>query len=521
MKVKFRVVTSMPAGRERRPDTVYLWSSAWDDWFKFSTLYNVSYVDSDSETHHIGETKIGEFGLKPRRSGDGKEPGFRSPTLPARFSTLDERFFSLGQDTSFYEELSKIGSTFRMSFLAAINDIAFDAELRVRAESEQVTGVSLLRNVPLQTVREQYARLARGGARLTSYKFVYRKKQLDADALALSFAVDPSVNPPTNIHVLIGRNGVGKSTVLNGIAKTIIANSDKRAATNDKTAEKAPWDQFSNVVSVSFSAFDSFAPLSLPQDRRGLPYHYVGLKKVNSGGDAQAPEIKDPAALAREMSQAVKTCLVGARHARLTRALRLLEGDPIFASIGIGDLIGEASREEVVETLPKLFRRLSSGHKIVLLTVTKLVETVEEKSLVLFDEPEAHLHPPLLSAFIRALSDLLTNRNGMAIIATHSPVVLQEVPKSCVWKLQRAGDLVTRERPSIETFGENVGILTDEIFGLEVTATGFHKFLADLAGDSDSYEEALEQLGSRLGTEGRAILRAMLNARSGRPNVAR
>ena len=72
--------------------------------------------------------------------------------------------------------------------------------------------------MPLQTVREQYARLARGGARLTSYKFVYRKKQLDADALALSFAVDPSVNPPTNIHVLIGRNGVGKSTVLNMIA---------------------------------------------------------------------------------------------------------------------------------------------------------------------------------------------------------------------------------------------------------------------------------------------------------------
>lgn len=48
---------------------------------------------------------------------------------------------------------------------------------------------------------------------------------------------------------------------------------------------------------------------------------------------------------------------------------------------------------------------------------------------MLIDEPEGHLHPPLLSAFVRALSELLVNRNGVAIIATHSPVVLQEVPR--------------------------------------------------------------------------------------------
>jgi hypothetical protein len=119
------------------------------------------------------------------------------------------------------------------------------------------------------------------------------------------------------------------------------------------------------------------------------------------------------------------------------------------------------------------------------------------------------MHPPLLSAFIRALSDLLTNRNGMAIVATHSPVVLQEVPRNCVWRLQRSGDALAAERPQIETFGENVGTLTDEIFGLEVTATGFHKMLADAAAQADSYEEALARFGGQLGEEGRAILRAM------------
>jgi predicted ATP-dependent endonuclease of OLD family len=80
--------------------------------------------------------------------------------------------------------------------------------------------------------------------------------------------------------------------------------------------------------------------------------------------------------------------------------------------------------------------------------MTRLIELVDERTLILLDEPESHLHPPLLSAFIRALSDLLVKRNGVAVIATHSPVVLQEVPKSCAWKLRRSGRVALAERPS-------------------------------------------------------------------------
>ncbi|MDT9120903.1 AAA family ATPase, partial [Escherichia coli] len=86
--------------------------------------------------------------------------------------------------------------------------------------------------------------------------------------------------------------------------------------------------------------------------------------------------------------------------------------------------------------------RMSSGHAIVLFTITRLVDVVGEKSLVLFDEPEVHLHPPLLSAFLRTLCDLLDARNGVAIIPTHSPVVLQEVPKSCMWKVLRSREAI-------------------------------------------------------------------------------
>ncbi|BBX60504.1 hypothetical protein TM48_04614 [Mycobacterium shottsii] len=91
------------------------------------------------------------------------------------------------------------------------------------------------------------------------------------------------------------------------------------------------------------------------------------------------------------------------------------------------------SCEDVVHVAAQeIFDELSSGHKIALLIVTQLGETVEETTLVLIDEVESHLlHPPLLSAFINALSELLEDRNGVAIIATHSPVIAQEVSSNC------------------------------------------------------------------------------------------
>lgn len=151
---------------------------------------------------------------------------------------------------------------------------------------------------------------------------------------------------------------------------------------------------------------------------------------------------------------------------------------------------------------------MSSGHAIVLLTITKLVELVAEQSLVLFDEPEAHLHPPLLSAFVRALSNLLTHRNGVAIVATHSPVVLQEVPQSCVWKINRPGG--RPRRPRIETFGENVGVLTHEIFGLEVRESGFHAEIEKAVQEMASYEEVLAHFGGQLGGEAKGLVRILL-----------
>ncbi|MFB4285075.1 AAA family ATPase [Nonomuraea sp. MTCD27] len=501
--------TSLPATLE----TAFLIRDRWDD-YRFKTQYFLSYRDADGALHAIGNVKIGRFGIG--------EEGWVSP--PDSFTNLASDFFSLGQDDSYYENLNKLGSEIRLAVLGALNDMALNLELFRRARHETVTGKSLLRFVSVSTVLNQFHRMALGGARLSQFSFRYiypqdREEQVD-EPLSLSFEVEPESQPPTNVHVVIGPNGAGKSHLLNNIALILVSQGTDTAAGKIESglSNGPPENLFANVVSVAFSAFDEFRPVSNSQDRsRGILYRYIGLKRVARSSTAKANSLKDASALAQEFGTSVTACLQQARMARWRRALEMLQSDPIFADAQIAGLAdSDAGDEEIKADARDLFRVLSSGHKIVLLTITRLVETLEERSLVLVDEPESHLHPPLLSAFIRALSDLLIDRNGAAIIATHSPVVLQEVPRKCVWKLRRYGNEVYADRPEIETFGENVGVLTQEAFGLEVTKSGFHRMLAEGIRPGSSYAEIVQEFQGSLGSEARALLQSLLLTRGDR-----
>jgi len=64
-----------------------------------------------------------------------------------------------------------------------------------------------------------------------------------------------------------------------------------------------------------------------------------------------------------------------------------------------------------------------------------------------------------------------------------------------------------------QTFGENVGILTREVFGLEVSKSGFHRLLTESVNAGGSYEEIEQRFNGQLGTEAKAILRTLISNR--------
>ncbi|MEU6189035.1 AAA family ATPase [Nocardia sp. NPDC047038] len=481
-------------------DVVLLRETTWNDWWKYSTLYTVSYVDAAGSSKTLGVVKVGQQGMSPPEPG---EPAAR-PALPSRSSAFDSSTFSLGQDPAYYENVSQLGSPQRVAIHKTLRDVAYDLTLCDAMLNEDVMTESLLREIPLQLLKGQFHRLAHGGARLTPYVFSFVSRDLEGkEQLNLSFEVKPESYPPTNIHAIVGRNGVGKSTLLNAMADDL-AGRDGSSRGSFQSPNGRRFTDFNNLVSVSFSAFDDFEPDERNKDRHKFGYSYIGLK-IQSVVDPFQPV---PSQLDL-LLEAVGSCLFEARKERWQNALRILEADPIFEQMGLVSLIS-SSANEVVGFVRETYPRLSSGHKIVLISITRLVATVEEKTLVLIDEPEAHLHPPLLSSYIRALSELMVDRNGVAIVATHSPVVLQEMPATCVWKLSLVGQASVAIRPDMETFGENVGVLTNEVFGLEVTSTGFHKMLSDVAEKYPEYPVALQQFNGQLGMEGRAILRARI-----------
>lgn len=518
--MNFKVIKPREQGKKDK-NTLYLQENDWDDWFTYETTYDAFFIDKLGRRHELDRVKIGE-----------KQQAGRRANLPLDFKSLEKPFFSLGTSIGYYENLKKLDE--REEILSALNDIAFNLNLFEEVLPEDVTKTSLLRDITPSAVRGQLHRIAMGGARLTDYCFEYTFPQWNKnnlDNVSISFAVECEKLPPTNIHVLIGKNGVGKTTILKRMLYALETKEDSFRYGKFEYESGG----FSNVVFVSFSAFDMSINVENFANGALLPYTFVGLVDKNG--------IKGSKQLAEDFFDSLYKVVTGRKKKLWKEIIDILESDNTFTQYNIkewsdirkaginieaisketypvmGKSLNEHKnqllKEQYKEKILPIFSSMSSGHKVILLTIAKLIELVEEKTIVLIDEPEEHLHPPLVSAFIRALSELLIYRNGVGIIATHSPVIVQEVPKKCVWKMRREGDSMKCERPIRETFGENLGELTSEIFSYEVTNSGFHKMLQKVAQKENTYEEALECFDGELGKEAKAILKSYMYEKEG------
>lgn len=480
---------------EAEPDTFILRKDGWND-YGYYTLFDLYHYDKTGKRSQLGSVKVMTSGLET-----GDHPLF--PDEP--FSSLDERYCSLGQDQAYYEAIFDLESGLRESLLRGLRDCVLDPNILAKFEHEKAFHTSLMRSVRRSDVDRLFPSILNGSVVQTPFNFSFEPASSPKSAIEVE--VEPQSLPPSNIHVLIGRNGVGKTRLLSGIVDQLLGRTKGDIGVEGAVtfAGAGEDERFTSVVSVAFSAFDRFEPIE-GELFGSVRYAYVGLKRVTTEEEAASgSELKSGAELSAEFETALEACLNQPRKDRWVKAIRSLSSDPIFAEHEIDT---QSDNEDALRTITEVFHTLSSGHKIVLLTVTRLVELVDEKTLVLMDEPETHLHPPLLASFTNVLSDLLINRNGVALIATHSPVVLQEVPRKCVTIVDRSGSSFRFYRPSLETYGENVGTLTREVFNLEVLDSGFHRRIKSEL-EIIGYDQLLEKFGQQIGGEGRALARVL------------
>ena len=499
-------IVSSGWGTPCRKNTIYLNTDNWDD-YCFKTTFHAIYCDIKGLSHELGTVKIGKEGM-----GDG---GRISEYLDSEFETLPEGFFSLWQTAEAYKRVKDCELENNFNILRALKDIAYDPTLYDRYLNEQVLCLSLFRNVSRSLYIRQFRRIAKGEAVLTPFNFSYfiETDNQFVDTCSLDFSVSPDVMPPTNIHAIIGSNGIGKTTLIKQMIKSICINDNTYGMFRYADMGEQEEGNFENVICISFSPFDDYSEIEYCSEN----FRYIGIKKKYEPYDIDEYE-NDYAELSllddikNTFLDSLKNCLVDyTKKDDLREVLKILDTEYNFLSTNyMYELDVDKLDPDDLYSAKLFFDQLSAGHKVVLSIITRCIDVLVEKSIVFIDEPENHLHPPLLSSLIRGISKMLIKRNGVAIVSTHSPIVLQEIPKSCVWHLFREGATLYAERPSIETFGTNIGVLTNEIFGYEVKMTGFNMMLQDAVDKYNDYNDVLSEFNYQLGDEARSIVRIML-----------
>lgn len=500
----------------------------WND-YRFQTQYHLHIVDPVSVTF-VGTVKI-------LKRGQSEKDGIQFPV--GVLAPLSEEFCSLGQSLDYYERIAALPEDQRAYILVALRDVIYTPSLREAFSAEPGWRISLLRDV-----KEDDALFALGPVVLSrrfetlpksELKFSFRLPTWD-EPITFSFQAPTVLRGffnenllPSRVSVLIGRNGSGKSTLLARIGRILHATSAEReeSALQSLGIVDPPGLGFPRILTVSYSAFDSFRlPGVNRRDQEQIAkdvevgegrFIFCGLRDVvrelreELGATEEAVSLGDRSTrtflkpieqLAGEYVHTVRRIKERGRIGRLNSAMQPLLKEPSFA--GVKEVL-----QKEIETEGSTrddFMAWGTGLKISVQVVLSLVAYTEPRSLVLIDEPETHLHPPLLAALMHAVREILGASEAFAILATHSPVVLQETLSRHVHVIRREGDAIHIAQPGMEVFAENIGDITSEVFGLNSDVTDFHKVLDILATLRASVEEIEALFDRGLSAQARAYL---------------
>jgi AAA domain, putative AbiEii toxin, Type IV TA system len=509
----------------------------WND-YGFETQYHL-HVATPEFTGRIGAVKILKRG---QISADRIQIGV-GPLAP-----LSEDWISLGQSLDYYERLAELPAPLRQDILLHLRDALAYPEHVDSFLGEEGWRVSILRDLSWDSFRQDaavlldrdYTRVARMGLQL-EFQMAGWSDPLIVDFQAPSvFAPLENDGLPDRIAVIVGRNGSGKSTLLSRLARILHASQRDRAtdALQALGAIIPAGIGFTRVVNIAYSAFDAFqlpglgfserTQIVADMERGSGRYYYCGLRDLAHevrreqgigdidgrpiaavGLDRQEETIlRSIDELTREFGAIIERMRQQGREELFTEVCRVLASDPSFADLG-AEPAASVFRQPI-----EWFRSWSTGHKIVMHALGSLVAYTEPKSIVLFDEPETHLHPPLLAALMHAVRLVLRRNDAFAIIATHSPVVVQETLSRHIAVVRRSGAETNILSTRIETYGESIGEITNEVFGLNADATDFHLTLSRFVARGYSLETIENLFEKGLSLQARAFVMTELGRRS-------
>lgn len=444
----------------------------WNDYLRH-TKYSVYYYPNKSEEIHLGFIKILDINNI-------------NTQLKNTFDTLEGNFCSLWQQIGNYENLKKAFPQHYQDILQDLRDVAFYPEIRKKFEKFDGFNKSLLRDNEAYKAMQEAKKVLFGRKENNIFNFNFSTKVLNAETEhTVNFDFSSKDLLPNRIITIIGKNGTGKTQFLANFANSLSGED----ITKGSFSPERPL--FSRVIAVSYSAFDKFHHNT---EKKIMSYKYCGIR--NENGLISDEEQRN--SLREAFEQIYK-------HSRKDKWRAVMS-----------NILDEKSLEYfytkfIVERNYNIFDTngeniLSSGQNILMRLVTEVIAFVRDESLIIFDEPETHLHPNIIVGVIRMIHQLLEEFNSYAIIATHSPLILQEMPSNYVIVFEREGNYPIIRKLDIESFGENLTVLTEKAFNtIEVELT--YKEILKKISQKMSYEEAMELFDDKLSFNASIYLR--------------
>lgn len=503
-------VTKKPIGKKegeelrKAPNELPAFVLEFDKWNDFGivTNYWLNYYNEDGEKLDVGAVKI------MAEIGDDVAVKTRDH-IPDKFFSLPENFCSLGQDYEFYENLKKIFTNKKaLSILRALRDTALFEDIQEEFEKTHVFITSLIRSSEAErNLREaKYRMYDYDLSNLYSFKYTF-KPLYGEGVVDIDFNFDGNLDIPSRIYAIIGKNGVGKTQLLRSLPLNISKVEDALFI------PRTPL--FSKVIAVSYSAFDDF---EMPLRKGAFNYVYCGLKKEDG------TLLTDKEQNERFISSADK----------ITNQQRFEQWRLVLASFLEPEIMTELftpkddtnggvvspSEKDLMHDVTRAYlrtkKKFSSGQGIMFYIITEIVANIRFDSLLLFDEPETHLHPNAITQLMNTIYELVNQFESYCVLTTHSPLVIREVLSRNVYVMERHEDVPSVRRIGIESFGENLTVLTEEVFGNKDVPKQYRLIIEGLIEKGKTFDQIIEiiQFGKiPVGLNTRIFIKSLIQQR--------
>lgn len=451
-----------PLQQDAKFPALALVGDGWND-FGYFTLYNLVIFHTKFEEETIGSIKI-------------LEKGSDVTTLSTTFSKLEDKFCSLGQSIEYYENIKKHFPHNFTEVLNSLNDVAINESLAQEFESVPGFSESLLRfSSAEKAFTEAKMLLFENRKRVNeNLAFGYSIKLEGANSehkVFFDFQVNEKL--PFRINVIIGKNGTGKTQLLGSLVNSMSGLKNTEAIT--------PYNPlFNKIIAISYSLFDNFPK---PPETTVFSYKYIGLR-IND------EEIVSDKVLEDKLKKALFQ-IIDENRSELW--FEIIDSIVPLHNLGLENHFS-LTKEYINNLSYKDTKRLSSGQSITLFIISELIANIKHESLVLFDEPETHLHPSAISQLVNMFHKILHEFNSYAIVSTHSPIIIQDIPSKHITIFDRQGNSPIMRKLPIESFGENISSLTSKIFETIDVKELYKMFLENFINSPDNeIEENFEQ----------------------------